>query len=246
MKLKILVPFRIGRDLENLTEEEWRRIAGGEMDLNYLQKQLNPSDEAALEQALLLRDAWNGCGEVTGLYLGDDSIDGIAKNLYAVGLKEIVQLPAPPDLDPLSAAKWIEKFCLERGPFDLILMGCTEYPFDFGVTQTLLAEGLGIPLSEVYGVASFYAQFTMNPKGKYQISVCLGTACYVKGAAAILNAVEQKLGIVPGSITPDGKFSLDSCRCVGACGLAPVMMINSDVYGRLTPDQVGAILDNYK
>lgn len=144
--MKILVPFRIGRDLENLTEEEWRRIAGGEMDLNYLQKQLNPSDEAALEQALLLRDAWNGCGEVTGLYLGDDSIDGIAKNLYAVGLKEIVQLPAPPDLDPLSAAKWIEKFCLERGPFDLILMGCTEYPFDFGVTQTLLAEGLGIPL----------------------------------------------------------------------------------------------------
>lgn len=109
-----------------------------------------------------------------------------------------------------------------------------------------MAEGLGIPLSEVYGVASFYAQFTMNPKGKYQISVCLGTACYVKGAAAILNAVEQKLGIVPGSITPDGKFSLDSCRCVGACGLAPVMMINSDVYGRLTPDQVGAILDNYK
>ena len=76
--------------------------------------------------------------------------------------------------------------------------------------------------------------------------VCLGTACYVKGAAAILNAVEQKLGIVPGTITPDGKFSLDSCRCVGACGLAPVMMINNDVYGRLTPDQVGPILDMYK
>ena len=83
-------------------------------------------------------------------------------------------------------------------------------------------------------------------KGKYQISVCLGTACYVKGAAAVLNAVEQKLGIVPGAITPDGKFSLDSCRCVGACGLAPVMMINNDVYGRLTPDQVGPILDMYK
>ena len=107
-------------------------------------------------------------------------------------------------------------------------------------------QGLDIPLSEVYGVASFYAQFSMNPKGKYQISVCLGTACYVKGAAAVLNAVEQKLGIVPGAITPDGKFSLDSCRCVGACGLAPVMMINNDVYGRLTPDQVGPILDMYK
>ena len=74
-----------------------------------------------------------------------------------------------------------------------------------------------------------------EPKGKYQISVCLGTACYVKGAAAVLNAVEQKLGIVPGAITPDGKFSLDSCRCVGACGLAPVMMINNDVYGRPHP-----------
>ena len=101
--------------------------------------------------------------------------------------------------------------------------------------QIIVAEGLEIPLSEVYGVASFYAQFTLNPKGRYQISVCLGTACYVKGAAAILNAVQQKLGIVPGSITADGKFSLDSCRCVGACGLAPVMMINNDVYGRLTP-----------
>ncbi len=144
--MKILVPFRIGRDLENLTEEEWRRIARGEMDLNYLQKQLNPSDEAALEQALLLRDALNGCGEITGLYLGSDPIDGIARNLYAVGLKEIVQLPAPPDLDPASAARWVEKFWLEQGPFDLILMGCTEYPFDFGVTQTLLAERLGIPL----------------------------------------------------------------------------------------------------
>ncbi|MEG0764924.1 MAG: NADH-quinone oxidoreductase subunit NuoE [Pseudoflavonifractor sp.] len=112
--------------------------------------------------------------------------------------------------------------------------------------QIIVAEGLEIPLSEVYGVASFYAQFTMNPKGQHQVSVCLGTACYVKGAADILAAVEAKLGITPGSITPDGKFSLDACRCVGACGLAPVMMIGSDVYGRLTPDQVGPILDKYE
>ena len=111
--------------------------------------------------------------------------------------------------------------------------------------QIMVAEGLGIPLSEVYGVASFYAQFTLNPKGKYQISLCLGTACYVKGAADVLAAVEKKLDIKPGSITPDGKFSLDACRCIGACGLAPVMMINEDVYGRLTPDQVGPILDKY-
>lgn len=111
--------------------------------------------------------------------------------------------------------------------------------------QIMVAEGLDIPLSEVYGVASFYAQFSMNPKGRHQVSVCLGTACYVKGAADILSAVEQKLGIKTGSITNDGKFSLDACRCVGACGLAPVMMIGSDVYGRLTPDQVGPILDRY-
>ena len=111
--------------------------------------------------------------------------------------------------------------------------------------QIMVAEGLDMPLSEVYGVASFYAQFTLNPKGKYQISLCLGTACYVKGASDVLEAVEKHLGICPGSITPDGKFSLDACRCIGACGLAPVMMINNDVYGRLTPEQVGGILEKY-
>ena len=112
--------------------------------------------------------------------------------------------------------------------------------------QIMVAEGLDIPLSEVYGVASFYAQFTLNPKGKYQISLCLGTACYVKGASDVLEAVQKHLGIRPGSITPDGKFSLDARRCIGAGGLAPVMMINTDVYGRLTPEQVGGILDKYE
>ena len=111
--------------------------------------------------------------------------------------------------------------------------------------QIIIAEGLDIPLSEVYGVASFYAQFSMNPKGEHQISICLGTACYVKGAGDILTEVENKLGIKAGGITADGKFSLDACRCIGACGLAPVMTIGSDVYGRLTPDQVGPILDKY-
>ncbi len=111
--------------------------------------------------------------------------------------------------------------------------------------QIMVAEGLDIPLTEVYGVASFYAQFTMNPKGKHQISLCLGTACYVKGASDILQEVQQRLGIQSGAITPDGKFSLDACRCIGACGLAPVMMIDNDVYGRLTTDQVGPILDKY-
>ena len=111
--------------------------------------------------------------------------------------------------------------------------------------QIMVAEGLDIPLSEVYGVASFYSFFSLNPKGKYQISVCLGTACYVKGAADVLDAVKKKLNIVPGGITSDGLFSLDACRCIGACGLAPVMTITDDVYGRLTPDQIGPILDKY-
>ncbi len=112
--------------------------------------------------------------------------------------------------------------------------------------QIIIAEGLDIPLSEVYGVASFYAQFSMNPKGKHQISLCLGTACYVKGAGDLLEEVEKKLGIKAGGITPDGLFSLDACRCIGACGLAPVMMIDEQVYGRLTTDQIGPILAQYQ
>lgn len=111
--------------------------------------------------------------------------------------------------------------------------------------QTMVADGLGISLSEVYGVATFYSQFSLTPKGEHQISICLGTACYVKGADKILQAVEKKLGIKSGECTSDGLFSIDSCRCVGACGLAPVMMIDDNVYGKLTPDQVDTILDSY-
>lgn len=109
----------------------------------------------------------------------------------------------------------------------------------------LIAEGLDTPLSEVYSVASFYAQFTFNPKGQHQVSVCMGTACYVRGAADVLEAVERRLGIRTGAITRDGRFSLDATRCIGACGLAPVMTVGADVYGRLTPEQAGAILDKY-
>ncbi|MBQ9374975.1 MAG: NADH-quinone oxidoreductase subunit NuoE [Ruminococcus sp.] len=111
--------------------------------------------------------------------------------------------------------------------------------------QTMIADGLGISLSEVYGVATFYSLFSLTPKGKHRISVCLGTACYVKGSEKVLEAVEKRLGIKAGECTPDGMFSIDSCRCVGACGLAPVMLVDDDVYGRLTPDQVDAIIDSY-
>ncbi len=111
--------------------------------------------------------------------------------------------------------------------------------------QQMIADGLNISLSEVYGVATFYSQFSLTPKGEYRVSVCLGTACYVKGADKILEAVEKKLGIKSGECTKDGLFSLDSTRCVGACGLAPVMMINDEVYGKLKPDMVNDILDHY-
>lgn len=111
--------------------------------------------------------------------------------------------------------------------------------------QTIIADGLGISLSEVYGVATFYSQFSLKPKGKHRISVCLGTACYVKGSDKILEEVEKVLGIKCGECTDDGLFSIDSCRCVGACGLAPVMVIDNEVYGKLKPESVKAIIDKY-
>ena len=111
--------------------------------------------------------------------------------------------------------------------------------------QKMIAEGMDVDLSTVYGVATFYAQFSLTPKGKYIISVCLGTACYVKGADKVLTAIEEKLGIKSGECTPDRKFSIEACRCVGACGLAPVMTVNGEVYGKITPEQAVKIIDSY-
>ncbi len=111
--------------------------------------------------------------------------------------------------------------------------------------QKIIADELDIPMEKIYGIATFYSQFNLAPKGENQIQVCLGTACYVKGSGNILRRVQEKLGINTGECTEDGKFSLDACRCVGACGLAPVMMINEAVYGRLTVDDVDRILDQY-
>lgn len=112
--------------------------------------------------------------------------------------------------------------------------------------QVMIAEGMDVPLEKVYGVASFYAQFSLCPKGKYEISVCLGTACYVKGAGDIFDRLSEKLGIAADECTPDGKFSLTACRCIGACGLAPVLTVNEEVYGRITADDVDSILEKYK
>lgn len=111
--------------------------------------------------------------------------------------------------------------------------------------QQMIADGMGVPLEKVYGVATFYAQFALSPKGKYHISVCLGTACYVKGSGDIMDKFSELLGIGAEECTPDGKFSLTACRCIGACGLAPVLTVNDEVYGRLTADDVPGILEKY-
>ena len=112
--------------------------------------------------------------------------------------------------------------------------------------QQMIAEGLDVPIEHVYGVSTFYSQFALSPKGKYNIAVCLGTACYVKGSGGILEELQDQLGSEAEECTPDGKFSLTACRCVGACGLAPVMMINDEVYGRLTKKDVADILKKYE
>lgn len=112
--------------------------------------------------------------------------------------------------------------------------------------QKTVAEGLGKSMSEVYGVVTFYSQFSLYPKGEHQINVCLGTACYVKGAGKILERFEKELGISAGQCTADGKFSIDATRCVGACGLAPVISVDDDVYGKMTEEKVAEILEKYR
>ena len=112
--------------------------------------------------------------------------------------------------------------------------------------QTIIAEELGLSLEQVYQVVTFYSQFALNPTGKYRIAVCLGTACYVKGSQNILDELEKQLGIKAGGSTPDGLFTLEATRCLGCCGLAPVMMVNDEVYGRLTVKDVKDILAKYR
>jgi len=113
------------------------------------------------------------------------------------------------------------------------------------VVQKQISEGLNISLAEIYGVVTFYSEFSIQPKGEIQVNVCLGTACYVKGSNDILEQFKKQLHIDIGQCTDDNKFSLNSCRCVGACGLAPVVMINDEVYGKMTIEDVKKILEKY-
>lgn len=141
----------------------------------------------------------------------------------------------------------IAKYKDEQGPLIPILHEAQDIygylPFD---VQLRIAEGLGIHLSDVYGVVTFYTGFSTVPKGKYKINVCLGTACYVKGADKILEKFKTVLGLDLGDCTEDQMFSLDACRCIGSCGLAPAVMINDEVYGNVKPEDVEGIIRIYK
>lgn len=138
---------------------------------------------------------------------------------------------------------------LHRGDSSAIMAVLQEAQGIYGYlpieVQTIISNEMNIPLEKVYGIVTFYSQFSLDPKGKYKISVCLGTACYVKGAGDIFNKFSEMLNIKDGECTPDGKFSLESCRCIGACGLAPVITINEDVYGKLAVDDLKGVLDKY-
>ena len=141
----------------------------------------------------------------------------------------------------------IEKYKDTRGALIPVLHSVQEiYGYLPLEVQKMVAEGLNVPLAEVYGVVTFYTQFTLTPKGKYKIGVCLGTACYVKGAGAIIDKIKDRLGLEVGECSEDGKYSLDATRCIGACGLAPVLTINDDVYGRLVLEDIDDILQKYK
>lgn len=140
----------------------------------------------------------------------------------------------------------IEKYGKGEGAVMRILQDAQEvYGYLPIEVQQAISIKTGVPLAEIYGVATFYSQFSLNPKGKVSISVCLGTACYVKGAGKVIEKISEILGIQPGETSSDGKFSLDATRCLGACGLAPVITVNEDVYGKLKPEDVKDILEKY-
>ena len=134
----------------------------------------------------------------------------------------------------------------EKGAVMRVLQGAQEiYGYLPIEVQKRIAVGLDVSPAEVFGVASFYSQFVLNPKGQVAIAVCLGTACYVKGSGDIINKVTEIIGVEAGSTSPDGKYSLDATRCIGACGLAPVLTINDDVYGRLAVGDIKDLLAKY-
>ena len=141
----------------------------------------------------------------------------------------------------------IEKYRGTKGALMPVLQEAQEiYGYLPIEVQKIIATRMGVSLEEVYGVSTFYSQFVLNPKGDVSIAVCLGTACYVKGSGDLLDKITQVLGLPSGATTPDGKYSLEATRCIGACGLAPVLTVNNEVYGKLTVNDIEGILAKYK
>ncbi len=135
----------------------------------------------------------------------------------------------------------------EKGAVMRVLQGAQEiYGYLPIEVQKMISTKMGVSMAEIYGVATFYSQFALNPKGEVAIAVCLGTACYVKGSGDIINKISEIIGIQAGETSSDGKYSLDATRCIGACGLAPVLTVNDEVYGRLGVADVPNILEKYK
>lgn len=134
----------------------------------------------------------------------------------------------------------------EKGALMPVLQGAQEiYGYLPIEVQTMVSKGMDVPLADIYGVVTFYSMFSLNPKGKHNVQVCLGTACYVKGAGLVLDRLKALLKLEVGATSADGNYSLEATRCVGACGLAPVMIVSGDVYGRLTPEMVDDIMKKY-
>ncbi len=144
--------------------------------------------------------------------------------------------------------EFLDSLCEKYQPIkDNLIQMLNEVQEHYGYVpmkaQKVLSEYLKVPMAEVYGVVTFYSRFTLKPKGKYNVAVCLGTACYVKGSQKIMDRLKERLKIEPGETTPDGKFSIEETRCVGACGLAPVFTVNGEVYGKATVQMLDKVLD---
>lgn len=140
----------------------------------------------------------------------------------------------------------LQKYSKDKDNLIQILNEVQEkYGYIPQIAQLEISDYLGISMAEVYGVITFYSRFTLKPKGKYNISVCLGTACFVKGSQALIDRLKDRLQIAEGETTKDGKFSIDATRCVGACGLAPVFTVNDEVYGKATVKKLDEVLDEY-
>jgi len=150
-----------------------------------------------------------------------------------------------------AAVKKINEICDRyqdvKTPLIMILSDIqNEYGYVPPEVQEIVSERTGIPRAKIFGVVTFYSFFSLEPNGKYVIGCCLGTACYVKGAQKIIDRFSELLGIAPGQTTPDGLFTLDALRCIGACGIAPAVSINGRVYPKMTPEQVPGILEEYR